>query len=164
MRRSRKIGIGIGIIVLLLLAWFIFEAKRIHDRALCNGQLKGIGAALRAYCEDYGRLPEYSTWYDQLIKEEDFLPEAFQCPAARRSEKKGHYVINSNFPIDWDHRVNMWDDPIKMVLVFEGGEGWNQAGDQTQWVARHRDSANVLFSTGEVYFVKTEDAKTLRWK
>ncbi len=164
MRISQKIGIGLGTVVLILLAWFILEAKRVHDRALCIGQLKGIYTALSVYFDDYERLPEYNQWYDQLIKAGEFLPEAFQCPAGNHSDKKGHYVINQNFPIGWVHRVNMWEDPIKMVLVFEGGEGWNQVGGQKQWVARHQGCANVLLSTGEILTVKTEDTEKLRWK
>ncbi|NLH16229.1 MAG: hypothetical protein GX455_06600 [Phycisphaerae bacterium] len=155
MRRTRIIGIGV--IVLVLLAWLILETKRIHDRALCNGQLKAIETALRVYFEEYDRLPEYDQWYDQLIKVTDNVPEAFLCPAGNHSDKKGHYVLNQNFPI-------RWDGPIDMVLVFEGDEGWNQFGDETKWKSRHRNGANVLFSDGEVYFVKTEDAKKLRWK
>lgn len=120
--------------------------------------MKGVYSALQVYYADYKRLPEYNEWYDLLINEADFLPEAFKCPSKKPSgDRIGNYILNKNFDPSWNSDANI-------VLVFEGESGWNQVGDITQIKPRHFDGCNILFSSGHVKYVKRTDFDKLKWK
>ena len=147
----------IAIVCIMIILYGIKQISDIKHRAICHGHLKGLYTALKVYHTDYHQLPGYESWYDKLISECDFLPEAFGCPADKSEKGMGNYIINKGFD-------PYWKSSRDVVLVFEGAQGWNQVGDKQHIRFHHFNGCNVLFSDGHVEYIKRKDIDKLKWR
>jgi len=98
------------------------------------------------------------------------------CVYRNRDRAKGpcDYALNEN--ISGKNRDRMFDlfatdanehdlPPSDVVFLFESGPGWNQVGSAELLTTdqHHGKGCNILFCSGDVEFVKSEDLTKLSW-
>jgi hypothetical protein len=158
--RKKKLNVNIYIICLLLI--FSVIAYRITASNLeeteCRVKLKCLYSALCTYYDEHGHLPEFDKWYDLLLEQGDLSSDVFLCPVFEKHNNSGSYTINK------DHDFFWIESTPDTVLIFEGNAGWNQFGGIDQITEPHRGGSYVLFSNGDIKFVKKKDCSMLRWR
>ena len=139
------------------------RTRTIAFRMVCAQNLSALGKAMLIYANDYNDMyPTPSKWCDLLVEYQNVSKQTFACPAALmkyRSVDQCNHAMNENV-----EKLGT-NAPPDMVLLFESGPGWNQAGGPEILTTdnHQREGCNVLFVDGHVEFVKTEGLKNLRW-
>lgn len=152
--KSKWLKILTILLVCLLTLTLLFHktAKAGFERFGCYIRIEVMGSVLNNH-----HLSNYTRWYDELMTY-DNAADTFKCPASDQKGTIGTYLINKNYESIWDVRDK------EIVLVFEGGDGWNQIGDANDILPVHGDGCYVLFTGGNIRFVKKEDFTKLVWE
>lgn len=149
-------------LILIISATFFYFLKVKVEGAECIAKLKCIHSALIGYYDEHGQLPAYNKWYDLLLEHANqngqiMVPDVFRCPTHTKKVRCGTYVINQKHCGRWAK-----SNP-DTVLVFEGNSGWNQTGGIDQIRPRHHSGCYILFSNGDIKFIKKENFGSLNW-
>ena len=158
-RNTKKSVLVLTFVVCFFMTIGLFSWKGLNttlENIHCKIKLEAMHSALVFYFDKNKKLPDNQAWYDLLIQEAGLSSECFTCPTLKEKEKFGTYIINQNHDLSWD-------TPDNMVLVFEGGPGWNQCGDFDKVLPLHQDGCHILFSNGDIKFVKKEEFIKLIW-
>ena len=157
----------LGIIVPIVVAVAFVRSKappeepQVSPVTECMEGIRQLGIGLLTYAQaNEGKLPAAQKWCDVLVEQMNADEALFTCPVAeggRCSYSLNKYAVEAGA-----------DLPENMVLLFESGPGWNQAGGSELFVASHetrRGSAgSVVLSNGEARFVFEENIDELNWK
>jgi hypothetical protein len=122
---------------------------------VCRMNLSRLGEAMAAYCKTHdGKYPTPEMWCDLLVAEGGRLPAAtFLC--SKGEDGRCHYAMN------------LLADPRgapDVVLLFESGGGWNQAGGPELLTTEHHRVCNVLLVDGSVATVGPDEIGGLKWR
>jgi prepilin-type processing-associated H-X9-DG protein len=134
------------------------KTRQIAFRMVCAQNLSALGNAMHIYANDYNDMfPTSSKWCDLLIEHNEVNRTTFRCQC--NPEGPCNYAMNINV-----EKMGIASQP-DMVLLFETGPGWNQAGGpEILTTANHQgEGCNILFVDGHVEFVRTAGLKNLRW-
>jgi len=118
--------------------------------------LKQMGMGMLLYAQDYDeRLPRKEHWCDGLMPYVK-NSQAFQCPDL--PEERGADAYNAQLSMA---AVNLVDSPYSTVAAFDARGGWNLSGGADLAVPRHLQGLNVLFTAGNVRWMKS--LATVAW-
>jgi prepilin-type processing-associated H-X9-DG protein len=134
------------------------ETRVKAQRMVCATNLSGLGKAMLIYANDYNDMyPTSSKWCDLLIEHAEVNQKSFCCKGAQQGPC--NYAMNKNV-----EKLGTLTPP-DMVLLFESGPGWNQAGGpEILTTDNHQgQGCNVLFVDGHVEFIKAEYLNNLKW-
>ena len=150
-------------IVMALVMFNLIFLPQLHidyeqpPRVVCGTNLRGLGAAMQIYSQDYKekKYPSSDKWCDLMHQYLDVSLKTFQCPYA--SFGPCNYAMNPNCEPN---------SPADTVLLFETKGGWNQYGGAELLTAENHDGkgCNVSFNNGSAKFVKKKDFGELKWK
>ncbi|MEJ5261014.1 MAG: hypothetical protein WHS88_12575 [Anaerohalosphaeraceae bacterium] len=158
MKRRKKTFLLLLILGLLMGGILLsIKAHAVWNDTWCKTKLKVIYFSMVFYFREHKKLPDYQVWYDLLIQEADVSKDCFICPTKKQKGNVGTYVINKDFDI-------LWNMPPDCVFVFEGVSGWNQSGGKNEIRPLHHGGCHVLFSNGDIKFIKEKDFPNLIWK
>jgi hypothetical protein len=121
LRNGELIGVPIVLLVLVLSSLFIYDVTyykvpraRSYSRVVCSSNLRGLGAALAVYAEDYdGKFPS-ENWCDLLIEKADVSPKSFLCYKSGSKLGESDYCMNI-----YAVGKKLSELPGNMVLLFE---------------------------------------------
>jgi len=183
-RKSIPVGALIVFVVLALIVagkWFraVSRSRSARVENACLSNTKRLSMAMRAYALDHGeRFPAAATWCDDITP---YLhsEQALICPLARGA--RASYAMNQRMshthvggigteggPGEQPETVV---DPVteeavdaaRVVVLFDGPEGWNLAGGPEAVRYRHNDGAYFGFADGHVKWGRRDRADQCRW-
>lgn len=126
-------------------------------RTQCMSNMSLLGNGLRTYARNHDKkYPPSDIWCDELTQGV-FKGNIRSFVCKPDGQARSHYAINPNAAPD---------SPSDVVLLFETIGGWNQSGGLLLLTTdNHKGKGcNVLFVSGNVRFVRSEDIANLRWK
>ncbi|AQT67774.1 hypothetical protein STSP2_00923 [Anaerohalosphaera lusitana] len=162
---GKKLAIAALLPVIIAVVATVYTAKPyLNSKDLCAQRMKMLGVHAHASHTLSGsrfQRARIRTWCDWVVgKHYDFSDKfketgIFRCPGS--DEGPCNFAINSNIRPDSADNV---------VLLFETAPGWNQnGGPELLDTDNHNGKGcNVLFKSGVVEFVKTEDLQSLHWE
>jgi len=148
-------------LVLLMLAILMPALSKVRPMAMrvqCAENLNDIDAAMMLYVyNNDGKLPDASSWSDQIESNTDIANGNFICPSSD--------VDDCSYAMNVNAAGKALDSlPADMVLVFESTPGCNQAGGpELLNPQNHSVGCNIMFCDGTVEFVKAENFHWLVW-
>jgi len=137
----------------------LFRTKGLAHRLVCGTNMRGLGAAMMVYANDYDdKYPTANEWCDLLIEYADVDPRSFRCRAGFGGEFS--YGFNEN-----PEGLGFDDASADTVMLFEIVGGRNVVGGpELLSTERHKnEGCNVVFADGHVQFVQTQELGDLRW-
>lgn len=185
MQRQNGVLAIASVLLLVMLAvgaGWLWERNRWSARnayVVCLINTKELTMAMRAYAADNDdSLPAAATWCDDLAPYVAHDQE-FVCPvtsAVGASYAMNHGVGNTRIEDlapekPWNERhESIVDpvtgeavDPVSVVVLFDGPEGWNLAGGPEAARYRHNDGANFGFADGHVKWSRSDRVPEWRW-
>ena len=133
----------------------VMEVKFSQGRLLATGLMQAN--------QVNGQLPDGKMWCDETLKHvlhvRHFLDPNYVDPDTP-NEKISTWIFNSHLS-----GVKLGDLPDRRntVLLFDGGFGWNEVGDEKQ-VVFESNSILMVFADGHVENISQADLPRLKWK
>lgn len=136
------------------------RTRQIAFRMVCGQNMSSLGRAMLIYANDHESFPTTSKWCDLLIEHAEVNPSLFRCPGAQFVQVRCSYAMNKNL-----ENFDTGNAPHDMVALFETNPGWNQAGGPELLTTdnHQREGCNVLYVSGHVEFVMTQNLDKLKW-
>jgi len=133
----------------------VMEEKFSQGRTLATG--------LTQVDQINGQLPEGKMWCDETLKHvlqvKHFLDPNYVDPDTP-NEKISTWIFNNHLS---GVKLNDLPDRRNTVLLFDGGFGWNEIGNEKQ-VIFESDKLLMVFADGHVENITAADLPRLKWK
>lgn len=153
------IAVPIMAMLMAILMPALGRTRGLTQRLVCMTNMRGLGAAIMVYANDYdNKYPTASQWCDLLIEYADVDPRSFRCRAS--SGEEFSYGFNENLD-----GLGFDDASADTVMLFEIAGGRNVVGGPELLITdRHRcEGCNILFADGHVQFVRSRELGGLKW-
>jgi hypothetical protein len=148
---------GCGAIVVLPAILFpVFsQARRAAVRAQCMSNVKQLVNGSLMYASDFDdKLPVAAKWQDSIEKYMPYYPEAFTCPALRRSGGRNGYAAAKDLS---GKKLDQIRTPATTVWIYETADlARNANGDPVAEPPpnRHGPGRTVGHADGSAKFLK----------
>ena len=133
----------------------VMEVKFSQGRLLATGLMQAN--------QVNGQLPDGKMWCDETLKHvlqvKHFLDPNYMDPDTP-NEKVSTWILNSHLG---GVKLDDLPDRRNTVLLFDGGFGWNEVGDEKQ-VVFESNSILMVFADGHVENISQADLPRLKWK
>ena len=153
------IAVPIMAMLMAILMPALNNVKLLAQRQVCMTNMRGLGAAIVVYANDYDdKYPTASQWCDLLIEYADVDPKSFRCRAG--SDGEFSYGFNENLD-----GLGFDDASADTVMLFEIVGGRNVVGGPEMLsTERHKgEGCNIVFADGHTQFVRTRELGDLKW-